>query len=293
MTIEKEQKIIEGLREHGITAKLTCNRKNGVLKMDQSYFQKLEKPTSDAPLWNLPEKNSGKIFVIGGNSQSFKTEIRVSEFLTQNFHLESVKTILPETLKNTLPPLDNFLFLPATDSGSFSSDDSLQNAIDSADFAILLGDFSKNSITKDALFSAVESCDTPILFTRDTIDLLADLPFKKSLANPKNIFFLTLPGLQKLFHSVYYPKVITLSMSLLQLADALHKFTLSYPTTIITTSNNQILIAVAGEVRAIPLGKTHYTPLNLWFGEPAAKLAVYNLFNPEHPLDASISAFFD
>lgn len=33
MTIEKEQKIIKGLREHGITAKLTCNRRNGVLKM--------------------------------------------------------------------------------------------------------------------------------------------------------------------------------------------------------------------------------------------------------------------
>ena len=258
--------------------------------MDQSYFKKLEKPASDAPRWNLPEQKSGKILVLGGNSQSFKTEVRVSEYLTKNFQLKEVVTALPETLKSAFPPLPNPIFLPATDSGSFSDADSLKNAINSADFTLILGDFSKNAATKTAVFSAVETCEKPLLITRDSIDLLADLPLKKSLENPQNLFFLTVPGIQKLFHSLYYPKVITLSMSLLQLADALHKFTLSYQITLITVSNNQLLFAHDGAVRAFPLEKTPYSPLSLWFGDAAARLAVFNLFNPKNPLDASISA---
>jgi len=256
------------------------------------YFTKIEvKPTPDLT-WNIPETKQGTVNVVGGNSQNFRIPIKISEYLSTHYPIEKVITVLPDSLKNQLPALPNLTFLNSTDSGSFASEKELTKAINSADFTLLLGDLSKNTITAQVVASASKIAEKPLLITRDTVDLIADRASDQLLTNDQLIFFASMPQLQKLFRAVYYPKMLLLSQSLVQVADALHKFTLSYPAKIITLHNEQILIAENGEVKAVPLEKSGYAPLTFWQGELAAKITALNLFNPNNFLNATICAIF-
>ena len=256
------------------------------------FFSKIAaKPDPDLT-WNIPEQKQGRLNIIGGNAQSFRTEIKIAEFATQKYPLENVNIVLPDILKTKLPDLPNFVFLSSTDSGSFANEKELENSLNTADSNLFLGDFSKNSITEKAVASACENSEKPLLITRDAVDLIADQNPEKLLQNENLIFFASLPQLQKLFRAVYYPKMLLLSQSLVQVADALHKFTLSYPTKIITLHNEQILVAENGTVKTVPLAKTDFQPLTFWQGELAIKIAALNLYNPHNFSNATISALF-
>lgn len=256
------------------------------------YFKKLESNPFADFFWNLPEQPTGSLTLLGGNQNSFHTEVKMAEFINQTFRLKTLTVALPDALKAKLPPLEFFSFLPSTDSGSFADSKTLASLLDVNDFNLLLGDFSKNSITAKALAGACVSSAKPTLLTRDTIDLLSEQTPEKWLLNPQLFIFASMPQLQKLFRAVYYPKVLLLSMSLMQVTEALHKFTLSYPVTLITLHNGQLVVAHQGRVRAVPLEKTGYSPIMLWSGQLACKIAGLNLFNPEHPLEATTAAMF-
>ena len=257
----------------------------------EDYFTKIDKLETDLS-WNLPERKQGSINVIGGHAGRFNTEIKISEFITDKFPVKEVHTVLPDSLSTKLPPLPNFIFLKSTDTGSFADADELEDTIASADFSLLLGDFSKNSITTQSILTATGHSTRPLLLTRDTLDLLAESTPDQTLMLGNIIYLASLPQLIKLLRSVYYPKMLLLSQPLLQVAEVLHKFTLSYPAKIITLSSDQILLAENGFVRAIPLAKSGYLPFTFWSGELAAKIVVMNLFNPNHFLDATTTAIF-
>lgn len=256
------------------------------------YFQKINhKPTPDLT-WNLPEKKQGTINIIGGNSQSFQTEVKIAEYTSKKYPVKNVNLVFPDSLKSHLPPLPNFVFLSSTDSGSLADAAELQNQFNSADYNLILGDLSKNAITSKAVLNASARSEKPLLITRDAIDLIIEASPEKLLQNDNLILFGSVIQLQKILRAIYYPKMLLLSQSLVQVADILHKFTLSYSAKIITLHNEQILIAENGEVKAIPLAKSGYTPLVFWNGELASKIAVLNLFNPNNFQNATISAFF-
>ena len=263
------------------------------------YFTKVETKPKDDLTWNIPERKQGTLNIIGGNAAAFKTEIKVAEFLSTNYPIENVNLVLPDALKSQLPPLPNFIFAPSTDAGSFAESQTLIDAFKKADFNIILGDLSKNSITKKAISSACKSSDSknagdgkPLLITRDGIEAITDSAVERILMNESLILMATMPQLQKLLRAVYYPKMLLLSQSLIQAAETLHKFTLSYPIKIITLHNEQILVAENGQVQAAPLAKTNYSPLTFWQGEAAAKIAALNLYNPNRFIDAATTAIF-
>ena len=83
-----------------------------------------------------------------------------------------------------------------------------------------------------------------------------------------------------------------LSQSLVQIAEAFHKFTLSFPVQMVSLHMGQILIAKNGRVVAIPLEKTAYSPLTLWSGELAGKISAMNLYNPERFVEATVAGVF-
>ncbi len=253
------------------------------------YFSKVETAPTPDLTWNIPEQKQGKVNIIGGNAQNFRTEIRISEYLATRYPVQMVNAVLPDSLKSKLPDLPNFVFLSSTESGSFASSEELAKTINSADYTLLLGDFSKNSITAKAISDACGEAEAPVLITRDSVDLVANGDLGHNLMNERRIFFASMPQLIKLFHAVYYPKMLLLSQSLIQVADALHKFTLSYPTKIITLHSGQILIAMNGKVKAIPLEKSGYTPLTFWNGELAAKILALNLYNPNNFINATLT----
>ena len=114
-----------------------------------------------------------------------------------------------------------------------------------------------------------------------------------SLIERENLLFVgSAAQIQKLFRAVYYPKVLLLSMPLLPVVEALHKFTLSYPATILTLHQEQILIAKDGKILDIPLEKTNYTPISLVNSDLAAKIAANNLLINTAPLEATALSVF-
>lgn len=258
----------------------------------ETYFTKIDQNPYQDLAWNIPDQKQGSINLFGGNSQSFNFEIRTAEALTKNFPIKDTKIFLPDSLKNTLPPLENLVFLPSTESGSLAESEALVAAMNEADFNLILGDLSKNSITTNAIVNASTNTTKPTLIIRDAVDLIASANPELLLMNDNVIIFATTAQLQKLFNSVYYPKVITMSQSLMQIAEALHKFTLSYAAKLIVLNNGQLLLAENGEVTGIPLETTKYSPITLWTGELTNKIAAMNLYNPNNFKKATISAIF-
>lgn len=242
--------------------------------------------------WNLPEQKTGTLNILGGNSQLFKTPIKVAENAISSTHFKTIITTLPDDLKTKLPPLDNLAFLPSTASGSFADAASVQQALGAADSNLIIGDLSKNSITAKIMTEALTKTTKPALITRDTVDLISTMHPDALLMNEHITILASLAQLQKLFRSVYYPKVLLLSMPLLQITEALHKFTLSYPVSIITFHEGQIIIAKDGKIATVPSVKTAYSPITLWQGDLALKIIDYNFFNPNNFIAATTSAIF-
>ena len=254
------------------------------------YFTKLKENVFKDLNWNLPERKQGSINIIGGNTKSFRTEIKIAEYLDKNFPVKDINVVLPDKLAGELPKLPNFIFVPSTDSGSLDESDELLAAINRADYNLALGDLSKNSITGRAITKALGK--KPTIITRDAVDLMAEHLTDETLMNEGLIILASMPQLIKLFHAVYYPKMLLMSQPLMQVVEILHKFTLSYPINIITLHSGQVIIARDGKVVAVPLEETDYSPITIWGGELAARIAVMNLFNPENFLDATSAAVF-
>lgn len=253
------------------------------------YWKKQEKPLFSELAWNFPEQKSGSVAVIGGNAQNFSSVNRVSQELSRDFPIKEVFSFLPDALRSKIPPIPEIKFFPSTDSGSFKKSSELSSALATADFNLFIGDFSKNSETAVAISEGIIGSKKPSLLTRDTIDLVLNdaLNFieKEGL-----VFVGSMAQMQKLFRAVYYPKVLLLSMPILPVVEALHKFTLSYPVTILTFHAGQILVASGGKVVSTPIEKTLYSPLSLWSGSLAAKIVAFSLFNPGKSLEAACAA---
>ena len=159
-------------------------------------------------------------------------------------------------------------------------------------FRVLLGDLSKNSVTGTAVAGACRRSEKMTLLTRDAVDIVADNDPERTLMNENLIFFASMAQLQKLLRAVYYPKMLLLTQSLVQVSEVLHKFTLSYPVKLVTLHDGQILLAENGTIRVVSIEESGYSPVTIWSGELAAKITVLNLFNPNSFLPASTTVVF-
>ena len=253
------------------------------------YWKKQEKPLYSDLTWNLPEQKSGSISVIGGNSQSFSIVNRTSTKLSRDFPIRDVISVLPDSLKHSIPPIPGIIFCPSTTSGGFAKSSEITHALASSDYNLLIGDFSRNSETSVAISDAVVATDKPTIICRDTIDLLTS-DMSRIVEKENIILICSMAQLQKVFRAVYYPKVLLLSMPVLPVIEALHKFTLSYPCTILTFHEGLILTAKNGDIVSTKLTMTHYSPISLWDGTLAADIAGIHLYNPSKPLESATAA---
>ena len=241
--------------------------------------------------WNFPEQKRGTIKIVGGNSASFATEVKIAEYLNQTFpFLENINNLFPDVLKPKLPPLPSLEFYASTDSGSFADTPEFRRGLDGSDFSLILGDLSKNSITLVALAEMIKTTPgLPLLVTRDAIDLLT--AEAETLISLDPLYLVaSLASLQKLFRALYYPRPLLLSEPLLPVVETLHKFTLSYPTAILTFHEGKILCANHGQVASVDLEKTSYSPLTLWDGTLAARLATFAMFNKNQELENMLAS---
>lgn len=255
--------------------------------MDFSYWQKQTptKPLFPDVEWNKPERRSqaGKLGIIGGNKLGFAA---VAESYTTALETGAgqVRVLLPQSLSKSMPPsITDTLFAPETLAGSLAKDSLPQlNTFGAwADGILLIGDAGRGSETAIAYESFIGQYSGPLTVTRDAVDLVKNSP-KMLVERPNTVLVVSFAQAQKLFQGVYYPKVLTFSMQLLQLVEALHKFTITYPCSVVTLHSDHLLIAHAGTV----VTQLWDSPIRLWRGEIATRMATYWLWaNDEKMLE--------
>lgn len=258
--------------------------------MNLDYWEKLDEAIEPNIFWNIPEQKTGTLQVIGGNANNFSTEIKQTEFLN-SLPLRDVRLLLPDALSSKVPPVPGIYFAPSTESGSFDKSDELKFAINDADITLLSGDFSKNSKTEVALATAIKESTKPVVLVRDTIDVVCESA--EDFMEKGNItLVITMSQLQKLLRALMYPKMVLLSSPLMPIVEILHKFTLSYPVTILTFHQEKIIVASAGKVVTTSISATNYSPIGLFIGDLASKIAALQLWNPGKPFEATQSALW-
>jgi hypothetical protein len=195
-----------------------------------------------------------------------------------------VRALLPDVLKKVIPTtITDTQFAATNPSGGLSRDAlSYMNALGEwSQHILLVGDAGRNSETALVYDDFISAYSGPLTVTRDAIDLVKNN--NHLLVERENTtLILSFAQLQKVFQSVYYPKMITFSMQLAGLVEALHKFTLTYPVTLVTLHKEHLIIAHGGDV----VTQAWDSPLRIWRGETAARAAAYLLWTPSKPLQA-------
>lgn len=254
--------------------------------MDNTFWRKQSstKPLFPEIEWNKPEQKTraGKIVIIGGNKMGFTTVASAYDEATR-MGAGQVRVVLPDALKKAVPStvLDT-VFVPTNPSGSISKESqSLLEASSAwADHVLLIGDAGRNSETA-IVYENLLKLPVPMTITRDAVDLIKAASMQM-VDRPHTTLVVSFAQLQKLFQSVYYPKILSFSMQLSSLVEILHKFTITYPCTIVTFHNSQLIVAHDGGVVTMEFDE----PMMIWRGSTATKAACYLLWNPQKPLEA-------
>lgn len=259
--------------------------------MADTYWKK---QTSSKPLypdieWSKPEQRSqaGRLGIIGGNKLGF-AGVAEAYGKAQDSGAGEVRVLLPDVLKKTIPPVMADVIFGATNpSGSLARDARTEMGALStwATGILLIGDAGRNSETAILYEDFLQDYTGPLTITRDAVDLVKNSAMTV-VERPDTLLIVSFAQLQKLFQSVYYPKVLTFSMQLAQLVDAVHKFTITYPCTIMTLHKDYLIIAHGGEVTTTEW----QNPMAIWRGSVAAKTASYWLWNRAKPLESATAS---
>lgn len=255
--------------------------------MDHSYWKKQLPGTPLFPdiEWSKPEQRSqsGRLGIIGGNKLGFAGAAEAYTVATKS-GVGEIRVLLPDALRKTIPTaITDAVFAPTNPSGSLAKDAEPElHAISQWATGVLMsGDAGRSSETAILYENFIRDYEGQLVITRDAIDLIKNFP-QLIVERPNTMLVAAFAQLQKLFQMVYYPKVLTFSMQLSNFVEAVHKFTITYPVTIVTLHKETLVIAHDGEVVTMPWDN----PMNIWRGNTAARAAVYWLWNPGKPLEA-------
>lgn len=235
--------------------------------------------------WSKPEQKTsrGRLGIIGGNKLGF-AGVAESYSTALNTGAGDVRVLLPDCLRKSIPAtMTDVIFAPCNPSGSLSRDalPDLTALGTWASCLLLAGDAGRNSETAIAYSDLIRNYTGQLVITRDAVDLVKN--DAEALVNrPNTTLIVSFAQLQKIFQAVYYPKMLTFSMQLLQLVEAVHKFTVTYPVTIAVLHRDTLIVAHDGEV----VTTKWETPLAIWRGITAARAATYLMWTPTQPLQA-------
>jgi len=255
------------------------------------YWQTQEpgKPLFPDIEWSKPERRdqAGKLAIIGGNKLGFAG---VAEAYTQTLEtgVGEVKVLLPDVLKKTIPPtMTDVIFGATNPSGSLAKDAFAEmQAIGAwASGVLLIGDAGRNSETAIVYEDFIREYSGMLTISRDAVDLVKNSS-QQLVERPDTLLVVSFAQLQKIFQMVYYPKILTFSLQLAQLVEAVHKFTITYPCSIVVLHKDHLVIASGGDVITQPWDNA----MAIWRGGVAARAASYWLWNPSSPLKAVASS---
>lgn len=256
-----------------------------------SYWQtqSSSKPLFPNIAWSKPEQRSlaGKLGIVGGNKQGF---IAVAESYSTALSngVGEARVLVPDSLKKSIPPtITDVVFAKSNPSGSLAQEakHDLSALADWSSGILMIGDSGQNSETAILYEEFLSRYEGQLTISRDAIDLLRQAS-GVLVRRPKTMMVLSFAQAQKLFQTVYYPKMLTFSMQLAQAVEALHKFTITYPITLVTFHKDHLIIAHDGNVTTTPWEN----PMSIWRGVVATQAAVYWLWNPNKPLEAATAS---
>jgi NAD(P)H-hydrate repair Nnr-like enzyme with NAD(P)H-hydrate dehydratase domain len=239
--------------------------------------------------WSKPEQRSlaGRLGIVGGNKLGFAGVAEGYQTALQTGAGE-VRVLLPDVLRKTIPAsITDAQFGATNPSGSLAKDAKTQlDAMgDWSTGMLMIGDAGRNSETAILYEHFLLDYKGPLTITRDAVDLIKNSS-QAMVERPDTLLVVSFAQLQKIFQAVYYPKILTFSMQLASLVEALHKFTITYPCTIMVLHKDYIVIASGGEVTTTPCEN----PMAIWRGSVATQAACYWLWNPAQPLLAATAS---
>lgn len=264
---------------------------NWSLMNTHTYWHK-QLPTS--PLypdieWNKPEQraHAGRLGIIGGNKLGF-AGVGEAYGVATKAGAGEVRVLLPDALRKTVPPtITDALFASTNPSGGLNREalPDMRTLGEWASGILLIGDAGRNSETAILYEDFVRDYQGPLTITRDALDLLRS-SLQPVADRPDTLLVLSFAQTQKLFQGVYYPKMLAFSMQLTQLVENLHKFTITYPVTLMTFHQDTLIIAHGGDVTTTPWEN----PMAIWRGSVATQAATYWLWTPTKPLQAATAS---
>lgn len=255
--------------------------------MEHTYWQT---QTSSKPLfpdieWSKPERRdqAGRLGIIGGHKQGF-AGVAAAYTVAHQTGVGQVRVLLPDALKKTIPStITDTVFAPTTASGSLSQEAlaDMQALAEYSNSALLVGDAGRNAETALVYEQFIDQYSGPLTITRDSIDLVKNSAHLL-VERPNTLIVASFAQAQKLLQAVYYPKILTFNLPLLQVVEIMHKFTITYPSTLAVLHREHMIMAHDGRVVTQPWD----SPMRIWRGETATQMASYWLWNTDKPLEA-------
>lgn len=257
--------------------------------MDTLIRQRAGTAHFEEMLWNKPENkhHAGKLLIIGGNTHEFAS-VQTAYTSAALAGIGVSKVLLPDGLKPTIGAvLDNAEFAPTNASGSFARD-ALAEWLDWAAWAdgvLLCGDLGRNSETAIVFESFLKTYTGQLTITKDAIEYAANIG-PGVVARTNTTLVLSVAQLQKLGIVTRQTTAVRFSMTLLQLADALHAISQNCKANIITKHHDTIFVACDGKVSMTQ----HASAGESWRVDTAACASVWWLQNPAKPFEALTTA---
>lgn len=253
------------------------------------HKQEPDQPLFPDLIWNRPENklHAGRLLIAGGNIHGFNAPATAySE--AQKAGIGAARVMLPDSLQKTVGTLfPETEFLPSTPSGSFAQT-ALAEFLATAEWAdgvLLAGDFGRNSETAIMLEKFTQKYSGQLTLTKDAVDYFAKAP-KELLQREDTTLVVSLSQLQQVAIHARFTTPITLSMGILQLAEALHIFTSEHTAHIVTQHVDNVLVAVNGRVSTTKLAES----AKIWRVSTAAHISTWWLQNPNKSFEALSTA---
>lgn len=244
------------------------------------------KPLFPDVLWNRPENKryAGKLLIIGGQQQSFNA-VSAAYSAAVKAGIGTARVILPDSLQKMLVKLfPEAEYAPSTPIGSFSRQalDMLLEAGAWSDCVLLAGDFGRNSETAILLESFINKYNGPLGLTGDSLDYFQNS--NATLLRRANTVIVTeVSKLQKIAQGQAALKQIAdLAVLVRQLSD----WSKNIKPAIVTTHQNQIIVACQEQISTTPLNQQSDTTAL------AAYASVWRLQQPQKAFEAITTAVY-
>ena len=248
--------------------------------------------------WSKPEQKSfaGKLLIIGGGAGQVRS-LALAHETALRAGVGQVRVLAPDSLQKILKieKVTDLFFAPSNSSGGFSNEawGDFKAGEDWANTILFIGDTNRNSETAILFEKFLLQTNKPVIIARDTVDILIN-SFSGLLEKENLTIIASFAQLQKIFSTVFYPKILTFSMQLSNLVDNLHKFTLTYPAEIITFHNENLVVSKSGEVfsnsTSAQISRGKISPIRIWSGEIPARIAVWQTWSPAKTAQAAITS---